>query len=764
MTNRLSIRNRIYLATLFMLAFSYTLLFASSLFTINRFTEEQVAKDLESSLKFAKSQYMARPETVMEALKLPVSSDSVRNWILKRDALNLSDAIDRWTRSLDFLDILTVVDSEQSVIVRKSRKKETRTFLKGSLLASAFNRRQPFITTEIVSHDDYCQEVNDEACMVLPEKKEVMIQLVILPVISQDGTILGAVIAGNDLNKDSHLPYQQQKIFGKNVEMLVAQKGERIASTMGKIDALHPNLDQRVVGALKGGFSFNGTTTLDNRQFEMVAEPLHNLKGEFIGAIAVALEQGTFDGIRNENIQNLILCSAISLPLMFMLAYFVAQQVVLPFRRFSDAVEGIESGDYTKRVSVEGFHEIRAYYDSFNLMLESVEKRDKLLTNRIEQLLTLNKELENRIVAKKEELNLETGTQKAILESLLDGFLVIDGKQRILHVNSAAEELLGVNLSGMPEKQVLAYFDRVGLKELAASLKSASESSCTVSEKVIQARLGGKKLRFSITPLLEQGELCRRLLLGIRDVTRDGEVDQMKSEFIASVSHELKTPLTSMKGSLQFILSKGKWLTGVEREMLDVCRRNTERLIFLVNDIIDISRIEGGNEIFSMRPVDPGELVLYAIEMMKKGALARNISLVKDFEAELPQIWGDYDRLLQVLTNILSNAIKFSPQDTVITLTAEQKGRMLAISVADGGKVIKPSHRERLFTKFQKFSNAESGDSGGSGLGLAICRSIIEKHDGIIYYSPRVGGGNIFTFTVPVYGEKDDKNQNSHSG
>ena len=722
---------------------------------INRFTEEQVAKDLESSLKFARTEYMARPEMVMEALKLPASAESVHNWFLKRDVRSLHDAVDRWTRSLEFIDMLTVVDSEQTVIVRRNRNNESKTFLKGTLLRSAFDRRQPLITTEIVSHEDYCREINDDACMVLPEKKDVMVQLVVLPVIAQNGTLLGAVVAGNDLNKGSHLPYQQQKIFGKNIEMLVAQMGERIASTMSQVDALHPNLDERVVNALRGGFSFNGSTTLDNRQYEMVAEPLHNLKGEFIGAIAVAIEKGQFSGIRNENIKNLLICGGISIPLIFLLAYFTVRQLVQPLRRFSDAVADIEAGDYSKRVSAGGSAEFDVLSAAFNRMAASLEERDRLILDKNAQLEGLNVELEKLVVKRTEELKLETGTQKVILNSLLDGVLVIDGDQKLLHVNSAAEKLLGGNLSSMLGEPFLAYCDTIGLRELAARLKIAAENGLRVEETIILVRHGGKKLRFAITPLREQGEIYSGLLLGIRDVTRDSEVDQMKSDFIASVSHELKTPLTAMKGSLQFILNKGKWLTGVEREMLDVCRRNTERLIRLVNDILDISRIEGGKVPFSMRPVDTGLIALYAIEAIKEAALTRNISLVNDLGDDLPKIFGDYDRLLQVLLNILSNAIKFSPPDTIITLSAERQGKLLAVSVTDGGKVIKPSDRERLFTKFQKFGHAECDDSGGSGLGLAICREIIEKHGGTIYYSPGVVGGNVFTFTVPVYGEID---------
>jgi PAS domain S-box-containing protein len=750
----LTIRSRLFVAISLTLALSYTLLFTLSIISINRFTEEQIVKDLESSLRFAKSQYLARPEMVMEALKLPASEETVHDMFRRRDIRSLDDVVQRWTQSLDFLEIITIVDSNQAVLVRNNRKHDEKTFLKGEMLNIAFERRQPFITTEILTRDEYCREVSDDACN-LSDTKNVMLQLVIVPVVTRNGVLLGALVAGDDLNKDSHLPYQQQKVFGSNVEMLITQQGDKIASTMGKVDALYLKLAPRVLQSLKGGYSFNGTTTLNNRPYEMVAEPLLNFKGEFIGAIAVALEKGQFRSIRHENLRNLLLSAAVSLPFIFLLAYFTARQIALPLRRFSIAVADIEAGDYTKRVSPGRNDEFGLLAAAFNSMATSLEEHDKVIISQNVQLNNLNEDLEKRVVERTEELRIESKNLKAILSSLMDGVILVDTRQRLIHANPAADKLLGTSLSAMSGEPIQAYLEKVGLGELLAELTMPTEESPVGDERVIITRHKGKKLRIAIKHLLEEGDIYRGQLLGIRDVTREGEVDQMKSDFIATVSHELKTPLTAMKGSLQFILNKGKWLTGVEREMLGVCQRNTERLIRLITDILDISRIEAGKVHFSMRSVVTADLALYALEEVKGAALVKNISIVNELSDELPQIYGDYDRLLQVFSNLMSNAVKFSPPNSVITVSAERQGGLLAISVADNGKVIKPSDRERLFTKFQHFGQAEGGNAGGSGLGLAISREIIMMHGGNIYYSIGTAGGNVFTFTVPIYGETD---------
>jgi len=752
MMKNLTIKNRLFIAIVAILVCSYSILFFSSYFSIQQFTEDEIAKDLQTALKFAKSQFRARPDTVLEALKLPVSSTPVRSWFMQRDLANLDDAVKRWSRSLDFLEMVTFIDARQNVIARNNTTRDTKSFLQGYLLSSLFSRRQPFITTELVSHDEYCREVKAEACQALPENRDVMVQLVLLPVLAPDGSVVGAVVAGDEVNKDPHLPYQQQQVFGKTVEMLVTQMGERIASTMPAGGGLPLSLEMKVIQALKGGFSFHGMTDLDNRAYEMIAEPIQNHKGEFIGSIAVALEKGAFSSINHENYRNLLLSALISLPMIFVLAFFIARQFAQPIRRLSDAVRSIELGNYANRIPDSGVAEFQEIYDKFSRVSASFTERNEITVKQNAELVERNGALEKQVRELSDHLKEEAGLNGAILESLEDGVVISDDGRNVSSVNPAAEKLLGLRSKGALGRPIVQVCAELRLNELAEKLESLAKQLPTEGDVALTLSHAGSKLRFSMNRLRHEGG---GLLLGIRDVSREGEVDRLKSDFIATVSHELKTPLTSMKGSLQFILKKGKWLTGVEREMLVVCMRNTERLISLIGSILEISRLEAGQIPFTMKPVVVGELALYALEEIKGAALARNISFVNDIGFDLPQVYGDYDRLHQVMANLLSNAVKFSPVNSVVTLMAERIGNYLALTVCDDGKLIKPSDRDRLFTKFQQFSPPEDGEPGGSGLGLAICREIVERHGGTIHYAPGLAGGNIFTFTVPIYGEND---------
>jgi signal transduction histidine kinase len=242
--------------------------------------------------------------------------------------------------------------------------------------------------------------------------------------------------------------------------------------------------------------------------------------------------------------------------------------------------------------------------------------------------------------------------------------------------------------------------------------------------------------------------------MSIRDVTVEEAVDRMKTEFISTVSHELKTPLTSMKGALQFVMTKSAHLNETDRELLSVSLRNTDRLIRLVNDILDISKIEAGRIDFNCRPLSVCTLTRSALEEIRGFAMQKNLAISNEVNESLPLVYGDQDRLMQVLSNLLSNAIKFSPKDGTIIISAWRDGNYVTIAVVDQGKEVEWADREKLFKKFQQFDTEQNGGRDGTGLGLAICKEIIERHHGRIYYQVRDTGGNQFAFTVPVCEEQ----------
>jgi CheY-like chemotaxis protein len=239
----------------------------------------------------------------------------------------------------------------------------------------------------------------------------------------------------------------------------------------------------------------------------------------------------------------------------------------------------------------------------------------------------------------------------------------------------------------------------------------------------------------------------------IRDVTREREIDRMKTEFVSTVSHELRTPLASIKGSLHLLLSDdGLVLDETQRHLVDISLKNTDRLIRLINNILDISKMEAGHIHLDLDLHRPGDFIETAVEGIQGFAESRGIAIESEVSPDAPEVRVDFDRMVQVVTNLLSNAIKFSPERGRVEVGARRAGTQLEIRVTDHGQGIAPEDVGRLFKKFQQLDGRAVRAVGGTGLGLAICRGIVEEHGGRIAVESRSGEGATFIVRLPVPG------------
>jgi len=244
------------------------------------------------------------------------------------------------------------------------------------------------------------------------------------------------------------------------------------------------------------------------------------------------------------------------------------------------------------------------------------------------------------------------------------------------------------------------------------------------------------------------------------DISKRKQADKVKSEFVSTVSHELRTPLTSIKGSLGLIRS-GVLDDAHEKiqSMLNIAYNNSERLLLLINDILDIEKMEAGKMAFNFTSVNVKELIDEALEASVSYAEQYGISFVcSDLPSDI-LVKGDEHRLIQVLFNLMSNAVKFSPQGVKIYLTVSIDSDFVQISVKDKGAGIPEEYRDRLFEKFTQADSSDTRKSGGTGLGLSIVKTIIEKHHGAISYDTEVGKGTTFYFTLPIIDDQNQLNQ-----
>lgn len=242
----------------------------------------------------------------------------------------------------------------------------------------------------------------------------------------------------------------------------------------------------------------------------------------------------------------------------------------------------------------------------------------------------------------------------------------------------------------------------------------------------------------------------RRFLVSFLDITAARRAEQVKSEFVTTVSHELRTPVTSIRGALGMLA--GPLAAGLSEKqvpLVDMALRNAERLTLLVNDILDIEKIESGRMVFDFQACDLNQLLRDAAETNRAYADARDVVLALGTLPRPLLVWADPLRIQQVMSNLVSNAVKFSDPKGIVTITAEQNGRLARVAVQDHGPGVPDSFKAQIFERFAQADASDARAKGGTGLGLSIAKAIVEKHGGTLGFESAPGDTR-FMFTVPL--------------
>jgi PAS domain S-box-containing protein len=345
-------------------------------------------------------------------------------------------------------------------------------------------------------------------------------------------------------------------------------------------------------------------------------------------------------------------------------------------------------------------------------------------------------------------------TQEILLDTIDDGICGVDRNGMASLVNPAAGRLLGAEPAALTGSSVHSLLhgsmpggnnctdDCVLLRALTRNLAASSEIT-------VYRRDGSSfPAEFSLTPILEQGRFTGSVL-SFRDISQRFALDRMKDEFVSTVSHELRTPLTSIRGALG-LLSAGLLgqMSDKAANLLRIALSNSDRLVRLINDILDLERIQSGREPLTFRPISLGEIVRQAIDGMQPVADAAGVQLIHD--PNEVHLSADPDRLLQVITNLLSNAVKFSPENSTVAVTLREGSNGVTLSVIDQGRGIPADKLDAIFDRFQQVDASDSRQKGGSGLGLAICRTIVQQHGGHIWAERNPVTGSTFRVTLPL--------------
>jgi diguanylate cyclase (GGDEF)-like protein len=371
----------------------------------------------------------------------------------------------------------------------------------------------------------------------------------------------------------------------------------------------------------------------------------------------------------------------------------------------------------------------------------------------------------------------EQEKMQSMVASMSEGVIMFDANDELVVLNPKAREML--DLSEDEEFTTQGLFSSVMWNDIGSFLAERVEDDARYEEFLVEGDPEPTNLRVALAPVLNtRGERLGRLAV-MHDVTRERELERMKSDFVAVVSHELRTPLTSIK------MFTSNLMDGVEGEVNDGQRetlarmlKNLERLQRLINDLLDLSKLEAGKMKIQLAPLTVTEALESLSDVFGPWAETKGVTLNVDAEEGLPTVWADSDRLDQVLANLLGNALKFTPDGGSITVKAsrhmpdptEQIGApgqrsplsgegYLCVSVTDTGHGIPADDLGRVFDKFYQTDHSLTRKTGGTGLGLPICREIIAKHGGRIWAESEIGHGATFSFEVPIDARTHDRTQ-----
>jgi len=395
--------------------------------------------------------------------------------------------------------------------------------------------------------------------------------------------------------------------------------------------------------------------------------------------------------------------------------------VANPIRELTAGIKGIAEKKYSQRLHFKSEDEFGELALAFNTMAQRLDDYEHSNLARI---------------------MFEKQRAEAVISSLRDATIGFDNKGTILFANSQALQLLNMterDLIGKPALEAAKYND------LLTFLVNRQDNT------PLKIVVEGKESFFTkeMVDIHHENERIGYVII-LKNITSFREQDLAKTHFIATVSHELKTPLASSDFSLKLLEDERiGHLTGEQRELVESLKQDNLRMIKIVSELLNLSQVESGNIQLQPQPVSPVQVVQYALETVRKQAAQQQVAINTTLPEDMPQIQADVEKTAWVLVNLLTNAIRYSPSGAEIRLTVEQtEDQMLTFSVQDTGKGIPPAFREKIFERFYQVPGTQHQKS--SGLGLAIAREFIEAQGGSINVESEEGKGSRFYFKLPL--------------
>lgn len=467
-----------------------------------------------------------------------------------------------------------------------------------------------------------------------------------------------------------------------------------------------------------------------------------NANGKNLGVLAIGINPNSNAVISTNFTRDVTIAVFITIWVMVILAGVVnALTITKPIKELLVGVKQIAAGNFKQRIDLPLGGELGELILNFNEMAERLERYE-----------------EQNI----EELTAEKAKLETLVSTIADGAVLIDNYMQVILVNPTARRIFGWESIDMVGKNVLQHLPSAVQMEITRPLYEMAAGECESAEFRIGLSQPTKRIiRILLTTVLNlQRESIKGIAITVQDITREVELNEAKSQFISNVSHELRTPLQNIKSFIETLHEFDEDLSAEKRrEFLETVNHETDRLTRLVNDVLDLSKLQSGRS-YNLDAVDLGQAIEQTLRTYQLNAKDKGIELIQDVARDLPLVVGHYDLLLQVVANLVGNALKFTKAGGKVLLRAYElkpnnsveRATQVRVEISDTGIGIAPKDQEAIFDRFVRVENRVH-TLEGTGLGLSIVRNIIEKHHSKVHLVSEVGIGTTFWFDLAVFEE-----------
>ncbi|MCD2138921.1 two-component system histidine kinase PnpS [Salinicoccus halitifaciens] len=545
----------------------------------------------------------------------------------------------------------------------------------------------------------------------------------------ENAQLVAQLIETSDLEGGSEDLQERIALFREPVSMrftVIGTDGEVLADSENAPGTMEnhgdrPEVQEVLEDDAEFGESIRFSET-EGTEMMYVASPIYNAEGVINGIIRTSYPLHNIEDTMVVFWRGLAVFLSIILVIAAVAASILARSITRPVSDIIGVTKRLSGKDYSSRVHTKVSGEIGELAASVNDLATNLQNQMRALHENEQQLST-------------------------ILSNMVSGVMLINQEGRILMINSAMEKFLGQHNQYIVGRDYRDVEDNLGLREGIATVFEENEK---IQKEITAGEMTKKVFDAHFGPYYGNGWKQRGVIIVLHDITDIKRLENMRSDFVANVSHELKTPITSVKGFSETLLSGEVTDEETRRSFLQIIYDESERIDRLIRDLLHLSRIENKVSPLNIQDVDLVRLIHTITNTMTKAISEKNLEVTLPPSTESVIIEGDPDRLNQILLNLIANAITYTGEGGSIRVSIEITSSNVRVSVSDTGIGIPEEYIPRVFERFYRVDKARSRNSGGTGLGLAIVKHLVESHKGKIELDSVEGEGTTFTVIFPI--------------